>query len=374
MNYLFIDIECANCKDGGKLCEFGYVLTDSSFLVLKRENILINPNTEFDVYVLNHMLNFKKTDYDNSPLFSKFYQKIFNLLTDKDTVVIGHTIGGDAVHIGDDCIRYGFDTPDFEYFDIVEIFKDFKQTDNATSLVNMCIELGIETGENVHSADVDANLTMLVFKTLCEKQGVTAEQMILNSPRSRGLIKDYAETVARKNNYKRYLEDCKEKGIKLIDKDEYNVLRLFRRYSVAREKNFIPQLKGKFVCISENFERENYNQTLVLIQKIKNAGGFVVPSASKCDVFVKYDIPTLDGQGVYCKKLELVKQTIERGKKVQIIEINEFIKLLNIDISALNEPMIKVVEKFIKNKTRQTYSEQTGTTIGEIISSKNEKN
>ncbi len=374
MKYLFIDIECANCRDGGKLCEFGYVLTDSSFFVLERENILINPDTEFDSYVLNHMLNFEKEVYDNSPLFSQIYPKIFKLLTDKDTIVVGHTIGGDAVHIGDDCIRYGFDTPDFEYYDIVEIYKDFKKTNNATSLVNMCKELEIELEEKVHSADVDANLTMLVFKSLCERNKMSAEQIILSVPRSHGLIKDYAEIVARKNNYKRYLENCKQKGVKLIDKDEYNVLRLFRRYSTAKEKNFVPELKDKIICISENFERENYNQTLVLIQKIKNAGGFVVPSASKCDVFVKYDIPTEDGQGVYCKKLELVKQTIERGKKVQIIEINEFIKLLNIDISALNEPMIKVVEKFIKNKTRHAYSEQTDTTIGEIINSKNEKN
>ena len=40
MKYLFFDIECANCYDGvGKICEFGYVLTDEYFTVLEEESL-----------------------------------------------------------------------------------------------------------------------------------------------------------------------------------------------------------------------------------------------------------------------------------------------------------------------------------------------
>ena len=52
MKYLFFDIECANSFDGvGKICEFGYVLTDENLNVIKQGIHLINPDAEFDWYV-----------------------------------------------------------------------------------------------------------------------------------------------------------------------------------------------------------------------------------------------------------------------------------------------------------------------------------
>jgi inhibitor of KinA sporulation pathway (predicted exonuclease) len=371
MDYLFIDIECANCKDGGKLCEFGYILVDQNFTVLQENNILINPSAEFDRYVLGHMLNYKKKDYDASPLFSAVYPQIFPLLTAKNRLIVGHTVGGDAVHIGDDCIRYNLTTPDFKYADVVEIYKEHTSTQNATSLVNMCAELGIETGDKVHSAGVDARLTMLVAKALCEKKGVSIKELIDNNPSCKGEIKNYAKKVAQKRNYKKYLEDCAKKGIDLINGERYNIIRLFRRFVFARLKLSAPEIQSKTICLSENYEREHYNRTLWLIQKIKNAGGTCVTAPSKCDIFVKYDIPTADGEGVYCKKLDGALQTKSKGKNIQIITVEELMKILKTDTAELDKPINKAVERFIKNKTKHAYSDQTvPATIGEIIENK----
>ena len=34
MNFVFYDVECANCYNGkGKLCSFGYVITDFDYVV-----------------------------------------------------------------------------------------------------------------------------------------------------------------------------------------------------------------------------------------------------------------------------------------------------------------------------------------------------
>ena len=44
MNYLFFDIECANCDNGnGKICSFGYVLTDTDFNILEYTDLIIDP-------------------------------------------------------------------------------------------------------------------------------------------------------------------------------------------------------------------------------------------------------------------------------------------------------------------------------------------
>lgn len=47
MRYLFFDIECA---DGSKaICEFGYVLTDEKFNIIRKRNILIDPECHFNL-------------------------------------------------------------------------------------------------------------------------------------------------------------------------------------------------------------------------------------------------------------------------------------------------------------------------------------
>ena len=64
MKYLFFDIECANCFNNiGKICEFGYVMTDEKFKVLDKNLILINPNTKFDWYVAKNLLAHSKKQY-----------------------------------------------------------------------------------------------------------------------------------------------------------------------------------------------------------------------------------------------------------------------------------------------------------------------
>ena len=48
MNYIFFDIECANCQNGqAKICSFGYVITDESFTVLEKEDWIVNPKAPF---------------------------------------------------------------------------------------------------------------------------------------------------------------------------------------------------------------------------------------------------------------------------------------------------------------------------------------
>ena len=48
MQYLFFDIECANCDGGnGKICSFGYVLTDENFNEIEKEDIIIDPKAPF---------------------------------------------------------------------------------------------------------------------------------------------------------------------------------------------------------------------------------------------------------------------------------------------------------------------------------------
>ena len=44
MKYLFFGVECSNCHNRiGKLCEFGYVLTDENVKILAKDNLPMSP-------------------------------------------------------------------------------------------------------------------------------------------------------------------------------------------------------------------------------------------------------------------------------------------------------------------------------------------
>ena len=87
MKDLFFDIECA---DGGKatVCSFGYVIADMEFNIIRREDIVINPESRFaltdregrpDVQLVYPIATFKR-----APNFKHFYNKIKSLVENEE--------------------------------------------------------------------------------------------------------------------------------------------------------------------------------------------------------------------------------------------------------------------------------------------------
>ena len=96
MNYLFYDLECASFAGGGKICEFGYVLTDGSFRLLEKANLLINPGIgpgEWDWYALKKVLTHSRPEYEAQKKFPHYADKIRALF--EGAVAVGHTIDGE---------------------------------------------------------------------------------------------------------------------------------------------------------------------------------------------------------------------------------------------------------------------------------------
>ena len=82
MQYLFFDIEAS---EGRSMCSFGYVLTDSSFNVIAKEDILINPEARFCTQAWNKKkreegkgitLAYPEKTFRKSPTFPQRYDKI----------------------------------------------------------------------------------------------------------------------------------------------------------------------------------------------------------------------------------------------------------------------------------------------------------
>ncbi len=174
MNYLFFDIECGKSDKGGVgyICEFGYLLTDENFSTLSKGHFMINPDHQFDWYVVKNILQYPKKDYLKQPLFSHFYQQISDILTAPNQIVIGHTTCEDYAHIHSECRRYKFPLIEFEYFDIREPFQVLNNDDKFERLEDMVPRLGLTVSGKLHDASIDAIATMLVCKELCSRHNL----------------------------------------------------------------------------------------------------------------------------------------------------------------------------------------------------------
>lgn len=376
MDYLFFDIECANCNEGAKICEFGYVIANHNFEKIEQKNILINPNAPFDEFVINSLLNYKKEEYDKSPLLPSVYDEIFSLLNGDRYIVVGHTTQGDAEHVAEDCIRYGLKSPDFHFIDIVELYKHFSKKDKATGLTKMCEELGIVVDGHAHSADVDADLTMRVAFALTKKFKKSFDELVAQTPHAKGEVKDYEETWRRKTTYRNYLAEVEEAGL-AMQKDGKTKLHLFIENVAPINKKRIDGVAGKRIFISPLYALAHYNENMWLVQTISNAGGYVITYPKRADMFVRYDARTKAGEEVFCKQFEAVKKLNEKGAGKQIVDFYDFLDMLGVKESDLKKPFDIDVDALVAAKSRSVYSDASPTTIGDLLklgSSKNSKN
>lgn len=181
MNYVFFDIECANCIHGeGKICSFGFVKTDENFNVIQEHDLLRNPDAPF-------LLGNAKTGkgitlayplfrFRESPIFPHYYKQIRKLLTNPDTLCFGFAVNQDASFISYSCARYHLPYIDFKFFDIQEFEKRLFHRKNASGLQSLIEQYG-EGAFTYHRSEDDALRTREVFKHRVKNLGQTVEQI-----------------------------------------------------------------------------------------------------------------------------------------------------------------------------------------------------
>ena len=197
MNYLFFDIECANCDGGnGKICSFGYVLTDSSFRVLEYEDLIINPKAKFKLSGYGKKtyieLAYPESVFLAAPPFPYFTEKIRALLCGEDNLVFGYAPENDASFLRSEFERYRIKEADFVFHDVQRLFKFEIGGDDAQlcSLSTACETLCIDTEFTTHKSCDDAYATMLVLKEISRLKNKTPEMLVSEYPKIRCELKN----------------------------------------------------------------------------------------------------------------------------------------------------------------------------------------
>lgn len=177
MKYLFFDIEGASPKLS-TIATFGYVLTDENFSILAKEDILMNPNSKYDWYVLKNLLSYTKAELAIEPKFDFHYEKIKSLLEDRDTLVCGFSISNDLRYLNGECKRYSLPSLYFNYMDVQTLTDKIFESKNQIGIERAYALLEIEEDILLHRSDEDALAAMKVAKKLCELKGEPLSKLI----------------------------------------------------------------------------------------------------------------------------------------------------------------------------------------------------
>ena len=337
MKYLFFDIDCA---DGGKatICSFGYVIADMDFRIIKREDIIMNPEGRF--YLTGRAgrpdvnLAYPKETFLRSPKFQKFHSKLKALLENEEYYIIGHSIGDDVTYLNKACARYKLEPFKFSYFDTQKMYRELSGEKKQISLENALLALGVEDKFRSHQSVEDARATMLLLKALLEKAKMSFEVYKNNTNRCTGSTeggKAAWDYIPPESEYKRLKENKLkgEKGDNVMLRGRRNHT-LFLRYldygECLGEKS--DKLKGKKVTISMNYETEHFKEMMILAGMIKAAGGEYVLMASTADIFATVDVKDEDGNSRRCSRGDYVRAEIESGRDIEVITLEDLLSLL----------------------------------------------
>ncbi len=332
MEYLFFDLEFASQINGTKICEFGYVITDEEFNVIERHNFIINPNIykyQWDKRVVNTILTRTVRQYELSYTFDSYYDIIKEIFSEVD-YVFGHTTDSDAKALNDDIQRYKLPPINYEFYDIKEFYKQYKNEKRDIALKDILKEFKVEGDDLEHDAESDAYNTMLALKAMCNALNTNLNSLIQQCPDARDKTTDFVIESLEKRNLIR-----EEEFIKYFTGDETNIMpknsiNYIRFHQFV--DNVMPNKKGrkifdnKRITFSSNYKCDHYSQMLNLVQMIKNEGGAYTSNINKSQIYISYDKYDKDGNLIICDTDEMVK----KKANIEILSFPMLLKRLNI--------------------------------------------
>lgn len=352
MRYLFFDIECCN---GRNICEFGYVITNELFDVLDKQNFTINPEARFNLAGRSNQRNLKlfypEQKYRNSPKFNVFYERIRNLLTHEDQIIVGHSIVNDAGFLRTAWKRYKYEPINFKFYDSQKMFGEYFNIHRLIALEEAGKKFNTPKPKYMHKSDEDSLATMQLVQGMCQSLDVSLPDLIELCVTCSGKIEN--NEISFDNNARkaaRLLTAVNTDKTNMIRKSNYSLFFQFLDGVTPQGEIIKSKLNGKSICISINYESYHFREMLALIQLIVNHGGTYKLKASQNDYFVTCDIKNQDGIEKFCTRLKYVNESISQGKTITIITFEELLKLLNVEEKNLLQFPLPDEKSFLKRR------------------------
>ncbi|MCR4790482.1 MAG: hypothetical protein K5839_05330 [Treponemataceae bacterium] len=178
---VFFDCECANTKGGiGKICSLGYVICDDQFNVIEKDDVVMNPECEFDWYLFSKKgdisLAYSKEYFRQQETFPFFYERLKKIFTQGSPEVLGFAVGNDVGFVNSACARYKLPFIEFTAFDLAKLlsahYGETKKLKEWVQFFNLDMSLF-----QAHKSEDDALMTLKCLKEFCARSGKTYAQL-----------------------------------------------------------------------------------------------------------------------------------------------------------------------------------------------------
>lgn len=278
IRYFFFDIECSNGYD---ICSFGYVLTDQNLNILQKEDIIINPESDFILgrwgQTPEITFAYQKLDFLKAPVYPQCHARIMQLLQQPNQIILGHSVDNDFKFLICACKRYNLEFANFEFFDTQSIYARTQGDTAQRSLENIAKELDIQTQVFLHKSDDDALMVKEIFEKLCKNSNKSPKEFLKEFEIYKGFAYQDTITVYEENFAKVY-----KSFINSYVPTSTNEL-LLKNKKVLFSPSFLHSDVGRFWALHEISldNGANYNCS------ISSADFFVWDENKDCELFQK---------------------------------------------------------------------------------------
>ena len=315
MEYLFFDIECACVyKNVAKICVFGYCVADENFNIIKKEDILINPNGKFHLTDRGGdgiVLPYDYEDFKKYPDFKKFYPRIRELLEGEDKTVFGHAAINDVKYLNLETKRYRLPSFRFRFADTQVLYMAMTETFDRQAGLESLTQI-FEIDYTPHCAADDAYATMRIAQEMCEKENCTLPELLEKYGIRFGRIENYQFSNCSSRRRSDYLKEKsrlkRERGEKRAKFNDF-----VYGYRVRPQSD---EFRGRRFSFSRSIEEE-LPLAKRLVKEIVRRGGKYSLKLSGCNTFVEEE----GDESVRC---EAAHKLQSEGKISDIFTLSDF--------------------------------------------------
>jgi len=283
MKYLFFDIECSNCFNGvGKMCEFGYVITDENFNIIKMNEIPMSPGRgEGNRFHLRDRMKQSDVelayDYDfyfAQPEFPHYYELIKKLIENPDTICFAWSSDNDMLHLYHSCTRYKKEPFKYICYDLQKIAGHYLEVSGQKGLKNCCLNI---VGRNSviplheHLSRDDAKMTMMIFQAICVLEKKTSKEVLDESNYAKDDAYEYCQNFEAKKALKNMIRKNHEYYKQVVEQDK----------ELAKQEEYV----GKRIILSGDL-KSTVNNLKEIIDQLHSKGYVFVTAFAITDLFV----------------------------------------------------------------------------------------
>ena len=316
MKFVFFDIECACVhKTCAKTCAFGYVVCDENFNISEKRDILINPLGKFELTDRKGekgiVLPYEYEEFKKFPSFPEVYETIKELLEDKDTYVLGHSVLNDVKYLNLETARFHLPSFNFRFSDsqliYMTVINDFS---HQFGLETIAESLNVEF--TPHRAADDAYAAMRIVEAMCRADNCSYSSLMDKYNLTPGKISNYSISAPLSGGFRLFNREKR----KLREERSRKRVKFNQYFS---KKRYIKggRLSGEFYTFSRAIE-DDVEKAVRLVDNIYGQGGRYTQQMELCRVYVRSDD---DDSGRMRKALA--------NRKIKIINLDELTELLD---------------------------------------------